>query len=109
MTEPVIVEQLKKTYFDDSRGEVRAVQGINFSCAVGEIFGLLGANGAGKTTTLRMLATIMKPTSGTARIMGYHVVDDALQETTPWVLFSHNGTLSATHRTGNNRVFHADK
>ena len=90
MTEPVIVEQLKKTYFDDSRGEVRAVQGINFSCAVGEIFGLLGANGAGKTTTLRMLATIMKSTSGTARIMGYHVVDDALQ------VRQHLGFYSAT-------------
>jgi len=69
MTETVSVEDLTKTYYDESRGEVQAVQQVNFSCEAGEVFGLLGANGAGKTTTLRMLATILAPTSGVARIM----------------------------------------
>ncbi len=65
---------LTKVFRDESRGEVRAVEGVSFECRAGEIFGILGANGAGKTTTLRMLATILRPTSGTARIMGYDVV-----------------------------------
>jgi sodium transport system ATP-binding protein len=69
----VKVEGLTKLFFDESRGEVRAVDGIDFSCSEGEIFGLLGANGAGKTTTLRMMATILEPTSGTASVMGYDV------------------------------------
>ena len=53
-------------FYDEARGEVRAVDGIDFECRAGEIFGLLGANGAGKTTTLRMLATILQPTAGHA-------------------------------------------
>jgi sodium transport system ATP-binding protein len=69
----VQAERLTKLFFDESRGEVRAVDGIDFSCHEGEIFGLLGANGAGKTTTLRMIATILEPTAGRASIMGYDV------------------------------------
>ena len=78
MTETVSVEDLTKTYYDESRGEVQAVQQVNFSCEAGEVFGLLGANGAGKTTTLRMLATILAPTSGVARIMGYDVITETI-------------------------------
>jgi sodium transport system ATP-binding protein len=73
---PVSVKNLRKVYYDDNRGEVRAVDGVSFECHPGEIFGLLGANGAGKTTTLRMLATILKPTSGTAALMGHDVLND---------------------------------
>jgi sodium transport system ATP-binding protein len=73
---PVIVRQLSKVFHDDSRGEVRAVDGIDFECRPGEIFGLLGANGAGKTTTLRILSTILKPTAGTASLMGHDVEAD---------------------------------
>lgn len=69
----VVVSDLAKVFFDEARGEVRAVDGIGFECHPGEIFGLLGANGAGKTTTLRMLATILQPTSGRASLMGYEV------------------------------------
>jgi len=69
----VEVLDLAKTFYDESRGEVKAVEGITFACGAGEVFGLLGANGAGKTTTLRMLSTILKPTGGTARIMGHDV------------------------------------
>ena len=72
----VLVQDLKKTFWDDSRGEVRAVDGIDFDCRPGEIFGLLGANGAGKTTTLRMLATILKPTGGRASLNGHDVLNE---------------------------------
>ena len=73
---PVEVSRLTKAFHDESRGEVRAVDGIDFSCRPGEIFGLLGANGAGKTTTLRMLATILSPTAGTARVMGHDLTHE---------------------------------
>jgi sodium transport system ATP-binding protein len=76
MTEPVVVRQLAKTFYDESRGEVHAVQGIDFECHAGEIFGLLGANGAGKTTTLRMLSTILQPSSGSALIFGKDVASE---------------------------------
>lgn len=72
----VEVQGLTKLFYDESRGEIRAVDGIDFSCAAGEIFGLLGANGAGKTTTLRMLATILTPTTGTAKVMGHEVTGE---------------------------------
>lgn len=74
MNEPVVVQGLTKYFYDESRGEVRAVQEVDFACRAGEIFGLLGANGAGKTTTLRMLATILAPTAGTASLLGHDVV-----------------------------------
>ena len=70
---PVVVQDLRKSFLDEGRGEVRAVDGISFECAAGEIFGLLGANGAGKTTTLRMLATVLRPDGGAARVMGHDV------------------------------------
>ena len=76
MSAPVTVRSLTKLFYDDSRGEVRAVDGIDFECNASEIFGLLGANGAGKTTTLRMLATILKPSGGSATLMGYDVAED---------------------------------
>jgi sodium transport system ATP-binding protein len=76
MSEPVVVASLAKSFYDEARGEVKAVQGVDFTCRAGEVFGLLGANGAGKTTTLRMLATILSPTSGTAAIFGHDVVAD---------------------------------
>jgi len=63
--------QLGKSFHDPERGELRAVQDLNFRCAPGQIYGLLGANGAGKTTTLRMLATILAPTEGRASIAGF--------------------------------------
>jgi sodium transport system ATP-binding protein len=68
------VRNLSKRFHDKKRGEVRAVDGISFRCEPGRIYGLLGSNGAGKTTTLRMLATILEPTDGTALIGGYDIV-----------------------------------
>src|ERR1700720_2099165 len=67
--------QLVKRFRDKKRGAVCAVDGVSFSCRPGRIYGLLGANGAGKTTTLRMLATILEPTDGTALVCGHDVVE----------------------------------
>jgi len=73
---PVEVRDLCKLFWDEGRGEVRAVDHLSFACRPGEIFGLLGANGAGKTTTLRMLSTILSPTHGTATIMGHDIATE---------------------------------
>ena len=65
---------LTKTFRDKKRGEIRAADGVSFRVAPGQIYGLLGANGAGKTTTLRLLATLLQPTSGSATVAGFDVV-----------------------------------
>lgn len=62
--------------FASPREQVRAVDGVSFSCRPGEIYGLLGANGAGKTTTLRILATMLRPTGGSARVAGFDVLQE---------------------------------
>ena len=59
--------------------EVEAVRGVTFSVGRGELYGLLGPNGAGKTTTIKMLISLLIPTSGTARVLGYDVVSEARQ------------------------------
>lgn len=56
-----------------------AVDRLDISVEAGEIFGLLGPNGAGKTTTISMLCTILKPTSGTAKVNGFDIVKEAMQ------------------------------
>jgi ABC-2 type transport system ATP-binding protein len=70
-TAAISVRDLVKTF-----GEVRAVRGVNFEVAMGEVFGFLGPNGAGKTTTINMLCTLTKPTSGAASVAGHDVVSD---------------------------------
>jgi len=59
------------------KGDVRAVDSIDFEVKEGEIFGFLGPNGAGKTTTIKMLNTLIAPTSGTAKVAGYDIVKQA--------------------------------
>jgi sodium transport system ATP-binding protein len=65
--------QLTKSFRDKKRGEIRAADQVSFRVEPGQIYGLLGANGAGKTTTLRLLATLLTPTSGTATVAGFDV------------------------------------
>ena len=60
---------LRKT-FKSRTGPIEAVRGVDLIVRQGEIFGFLGPNGAGKTTTLRMLATLLPPTAGTAEVAG---------------------------------------
>ncbi|WP_460053291.1 ATP-binding cassette domain-containing protein [Spirochaeta dissipatitropha] len=59
-------------------GSTRAVAGVDIRVPQGAVYGLLGPNGAGKTTIVRMLATLLRPTAGTARVLGYDVVNDSL-------------------------------
>lgn len=70
---------LTKTFKDKKRGVITAVDHVSFICRPGRIYGLLGANGAGKTTTLRMLATLLQPTSGTATMAGHDVATAGVQ------------------------------
>ncbi|MBM4237100.1 MAG: ATP-binding cassette domain-containing protein [Euryarchaeota archaeon] len=58
-------------------GTIKAVDGVTFQVQEGEVFGFLGPNGAGKTTTISMLTTLLRPTSGSASVMGLDVVKDA--------------------------------
>ncbi len=69
-------QSLTKVFQDKKRGEIRAVDAVSFRCQPGQIYGLLGANGAGKTTTLRILATILEPTDGTAKVAGHDIVTE---------------------------------
>jgi sodium transport system ATP-binding protein len=62
---------LTKTFKDKKRGIITAVDNVSFTCRPGQVYGLLGANGAGKTTTLRLLATLLQPTSGSATLAGF--------------------------------------
>ena len=68
------VRNLTKHYSDLRRGRFVALGGISFDAVPGQIYGLLGPNGAGKTTALRILSTVLRPTSGSATVNGYDVV-----------------------------------
>lgn len=68
------VDRLTKSF-----GDVHALQGVSFSVEEGTVFGLLGVNGAGKSTTVRILTTIIEPTSGDAFVGGHHVLTGAQQ------------------------------
>jgi len=81
--DPIIqTTALRRTFKGGGRGtksEVVAVAGVDLSVAAGDIFGFLGPNGAGKTTTLRILATLLPPTSGSACVAGFDVAGEARQ------------------------------
>ena len=69
----ITVDRLTKKFSDFRTGSFTALDNVTFNVKPGEILGLLGPNGAGKTTCLRMLSTVLKPTSGTAVVAGYDV------------------------------------
>lgn len=81
---------LSKVFHDKKRGAIRAVDDVSFTCEPGRIYGLLGANGAGKTTTLRLLATLLRPTAGTATVAGFDVMAE------PAKVRAHVGFLGAS-------------
>jgi sodium transport system ATP-binding protein len=70
---------LTRRFWNKDKGEITAVDSVSLSIEQGEVFGLLGPNGAGKTTFLRMLATVLTPTSGTATINGYDLLTEQHQ------------------------------
>jgi sodium transport system ATP-binding protein len=70
------VRELAKSYSDLRLGEFVALAGITFEAQAGQIYGLLGPNGAGKTTALRILSTVLQPTSGKATVSGYDVLTE---------------------------------
>jgi sodium transport system ATP-binding protein len=84
----ILAENLTKTFRDRKRGNIVAVNNVSFACHPGEVYGLLGVNGAGKTTTLRLLATILKPTAGTAKVSGFDITNQ------PELVRAHVGFLS---------------
>ena len=72
MTNAIETTDLAKRF-----GSIKAVDGIDLTVRAGTVYGVLGPNGAGKTTTLRMLATLLRPDGGTARVLGHDVVAEA--------------------------------
>src|SRR5687767_5127234 len=62
---------------EKSFGDTRAVAGVDLAVRAGSVYGVLGPNGAGKTTTIRMLATLLRPDAGEARVLGHDIVREA--------------------------------
>ncbi len=81
MTSDYVIEtkQLRKTFVSKEHGEkktLEAVKGVDLTVKKGQIFGFLGPNGAGKSTTQKMLSTLMRPSSGEVKVLGYDLVEE---------------------------------
>src|SRR5919106_1584138 len=74
MSPPLAIEA---TGLEKSFGDTQAVAGVDLAVRSGSVYGVLGPNGAGKTTTIRMLATLLSPDAGTARVLGHDIVREA--------------------------------
>jgi len=88
--EVVLVEVNDLTRF---YGDVAAINGVTFEARKGEILGLLGPNAAGKTTTMRILTGFMPPSSGTAKVAGFDIVEES------WKRASTSATCRRTCRS----------
>src|SRR3984957_12777003 len=99
----ISVNNLKKR-FDD----FEAVKGVSFEVGVGEVFGFLGPNGAGKSTTINMLCTLLKPTSGVARVAGHDVVRERDDVRRHIALVFQDPTLDGYLTGAQNLKLHAD-
>ena len=88
--------ELTKIFTIKKSADITAVQDLTLSIPKGEVFGFLGPNGAGKTTTIRMLTSLIAPSSGTARINGYQVgMDDMDVRRSVGILTEIPGSMSA--------------
>ncbi len=96
--------------FDTKRGRervaVKAVTGVDIDVEEGEIVGFLGPNGAGKTTTLRMLTTLLKPTTGTAKVAGYDLATEPIKVRKSIGYVSQSGSTAGEARAGEEIVDH---
>src|SRR5579875_1470951 len=99
----ISVEALTKRF-----GDVEAVRGVSFQVAAGEVFGFLGPNGAGKSTTINMLCTLLKPTSGAARVAGHDVVRERDDVRRNIGLVFQDPTLDGYLTAAQNLKLHAD-
>ncbi|MEU4981820.1 ABC transporter ATP-binding protein [Streptomyces sp. NPDC021969] len=107
MSEPaIVVEGLGRTFTDRGR-EIVALRDVGFQVGAGEIVGLLGSNGAGKTTLTKILATLLLPTTGTARLFGHDVTRDlrAVRRMTGVVLGGDRGFYAKLGARDNLRFF----
>lgn len=93
--------------FRSRKAEVEAVRGVTFSVEAGEIVGFLGPNGAGKTTTLRMLTTLLRPTSGSASVAGHDLEGDPVSVRRSIGYVAQGGTTFPEARAGEELVDHA--
>ena len=100
---PIIeVDNLSKQF-----GEIKAVDGVSFKVEEGEVFGFLGPNGAGKTTTINMLCTLLRPTSGQARVAGLDVIKEKNDVRRTIGLVFQETTLDDYLTAEQNILFHA--
>jgi ABC-2 type transport system ATP-binding protein len=102
MPDIIRVDRLTKKF-----GDLTAVDGISFTVGAGEIFGFLGPNGAGKSTTIKMLATLLKPTSGSATLAGYDIATQPTQVRQSIGLVFQDQSLDNRLTADENLKFHA--